>query len=109
MIAGAREKDFGSSEDEEPIKALTIANAFKMEQENQLSLLVRALLLLFRLFVIGPPKVGKSQFILEALTSCAYGGKWLDMQWDRPHKVLWLQAEIRGFMLVQDLNLCTII
>ena len=97
MIAGAREKDFGSSEDEEPIKALTIANAFKMEQEKPTEFIGEGFIAAgFRLFVIGPPKVGKSQFILEALTSCAYGGKWLDMQWDRPHKVLWLQAEIRG-------------
>ena len=48
-----------------------------------------------RVMVAGPPKMGKSHLATELLMTAACGGEWMNMRFNRPHRVLYLNAEIR--------------
>jgi len=97
MIKGARLKGWTPPIDDRPIEVLRIDDAFDLEHRKPPEFLGEGFIAAgFRVFVVGAPKIGKSQLVLEALTTAAVGGQWLDMKWDKPHKTLWLQAEIRG-------------
>jgi len=97
MIKGARQKGWTPEMDDRPIEVLRIDDAFDLEHRKPPEFLGEGFIAAgFRVFVVGAPKIGKSQLVLEALTTAAVGGQWLDMKWDKPHKTLWLQAEIRG-------------
>ena len=93
MINGARDKGF----EPEGIQVRSLNDAFQLEKHKPDEYLGHGFIAAgFRCLVIGAPKLGKSQFVLQMLTSAACGGDLLGYQWDRPHRVLWLQAEIRG-------------
>ena len=97
MLKGARDKDFGADRDDQPLKVLTMSQAFELEANKPQDYLGHGFISAgFRVFIIGQPKIGKSQFVLEALTTAAVGGDFLGYRWNKAHKVLWLQAEIRG-------------
>lgn len=93
MITGARDKGY----EPEGISIRTLGDAFQLEKHKPDEYLGHGFIAAgFRILVVGAPKLGKSQFVLQMLTSAAAGTELLGMKWDRPHKVLWLQAEIRG-------------
>ena len=99
MLKGARDKDFGAEaeKDDRPLRVLTMSQAFELEASKPQDYLGHGFISAgFRVFIIGQPKIGKSQFVLEALTTAAVGGEFLGYRWNKAHKVLWLQAEIRG-------------
>lgn len=47
-----------------------------------------------RLLLGGAPKVGKSRFFLSMAVAAAVGGAFMGVQFERPIRVLWIQAEI---------------
>lgn len=95
-IQGARDKGWAPTEDR-PIPVRGISDAFDMETDKPQEFLGKGFIAAgFRIFLIGAPKIGKSQFVLEMLSTAAVGGEFLGYRWDKPHRVLWLQAEIRG-------------
>lgn len=101
MIKGAREKGY----EPEGIFVRSLNDAFDLERVKPDEYLGNGFIAAgFRILVIGAPKLGKSQFVLQMLTSAAAGTDLLGFQWDRPHKVLWLQAEIRGPYVGQRLR-----
>jgi hypothetical protein len=97
MIDGARAKGWAPKRQDRPIELLSISDAFRLKEERPPEFLGDGFIFSgARIFVAGAPKIGKSQLVLEALTTAAVGGEWLGLKWNQPHKVLWLQAEIRG-------------
>ena len=48
-----------------------------------------------RVMIAGPPKMGKSHLATELLMTAACGGEWMGMRFNKPHRVLYLNAEIR--------------
>lgn len=52
-----------------------------------------------RVLLAGPPKIGKSNLVLQLALAAASGGEFLGHRFEKPLRVLWLQAEIhRGFL-----------
>lgn len=49
-----------------------------------------------RALIAGPPKSGKSHLATELLMTAACGGEWLGMKFNKPHDVLYFNAEIRA-------------
>lgn len=49
--------------------------------------------------IAGPPKIGKSMFVQHLLMGAASGRDFLGHSFDRPLRVLWMQAEIRKVYL----------
>ena len=97
MIDGARAKGWAPKKQEREVELLNVEDAFALEKERPPEFLGNGFVFSgARMFVAGAPKIGKSQLVLEALTTAAVGGEWLGLRWNKPHKVLWLQAEIRG-------------
>ncbi|MCP4476892.1 MAG: AAA family ATPase [Planctomycetaceae bacterium] len=52
----------------------------------------------------GPPKVGKSTLFLQMAKAAAIGGEFFGHQFERPIKVLWIQAEIAGHYVTDRVN-----
>tara|TARA_R110002020_G_scaffold323672_2_gene539400 strand:- start:13585 stop:14331 length:747 start_codon:yes stop_codon:yes gene_type:complete len=74
-----------------------MTDAFAIEKDKPTEFLGEGFIAAgFRVFIIGAPKIGKSQFVLQMLSTAAVGGSFLGYKWNQPHRVLWLQAEIRG-------------
>ena len=96
MVKGAREKGW-SPDDSSPIPVRSMTDAFAIEKDKPTEFLGEGFIAAgFRVFIIGAPKIGKSQFVLQMLSTAAVGGSFLGYKWNQPHRVLWLQAEIRG-------------
>ena len=96
MVKGAREKGW-SPDDSSPIPVRSMTDAFAIEKDKPMEFLGEGFIAAgFRVFLIGAPKIGKSQFVLQMLSTAAVGGSFLGYRWNKPHRVLWLQAEIRG-------------
>ena len=96
MVKGAREKGW-SPDDSSPIPVRSMTDAFAIEKDKPTEFLGEGFIAAgFRVFLIGAPKIGKSQFVLQMLSTAAVGGSFLGYKWNQPHRVLWLQAEIRG-------------
>jgi len=49
----------------------------------------------FRVLIAGAPKLGKSHLATQLLMTAACGGEFLGMQFNSPHSVLYLNAEIK--------------
>lgn len=47
-----------------------------------------------RLLIAGAPKAGKSQFMLALGIAAAHGGEFLGHKFEKPLRVMWVQAEI---------------
>ena len=61
-----------------------------------------------RLLLGGAPKVGKSAFIIQMGIAAACGGEFLGHRFERPIRVLWMQAEIHKSFLYQRLQRATL-
>ena len=82
----------------EPIKLFTIGQIEAIETEAPY--LGDALLHPGgKVVVFGPPKSGKSQMAIQLLLNAACGGEWMSMPFDRAHKVIYCNAEIRAAYL----------
>lgn len=57
-----------------------------------------------RLLIAGPPKVGKSNFVIQLGMAAAAGGEFLCQRFERPLRVLWFQAEIHKAFLARRLE-----
>ena len=60
-----------------------------------------------RILIAGEPKIGKSRFTLHMAVQAACGGGWLGSRFERPIKVIWIQAEIREWHLRERTAIAT--
>lgn len=82
-------------ESRQPIQLLTIGQVESIETESPY--LGDALLHPGgKVVMFGPPKSGKSQLAIDMMLNAACGGTWMGLQFDRPHKVIYCNAEIRA-------------
>ena len=60
-----------------------------------------------RLLLAGPPKIGKSSLVIQLAIAAATGGELLGQRFEKPLRVLWVQAEIHKAFLLQRLERLT--
>jgi len=54
--------------------------------------------------IAGPPKVGKSHFVMSMFMAAACGADFMGFPFSRPLRVLWLQAEIQKPFVLQRMG-----